>query len=140
MSAPKTAVGASLTAVVVLIAVNGSAFFASLSAGWEFASRVLQQMPLGLSSFLLGMAVGVATMGFLRRFIPESKTKRQDLMHFRLALIELISMAAAYMVVWVQNQTLLGGILAVFAALLVSVIYRLIAAIGSAVARRVTLG
>ncbi len=132
--APKTAATISITAVVLLLAANGTALFTSLQAGWDFALRIGEQMPMGLGAFLLGLSLGCAMMAFLRRFIPESP--RKDLMHLRLALIELLSMAAAFAVIYVQQPTLLGGILGAFAGLLVSVTYRLVAALGALVMRR----
>lgn len=132
--APKRAATISITAVVLLLAANGTALFTSLQAGWDFILRIVQQMPLGLGAFLLGLALGCAMMAFLLRFIPESA--RKDLMHLRLAMIELLSMAAAFAVIYAQQATLLGGILGAFAGLLVSVTYRLVAALGALVMRR----
>lgn len=127
--APKTAVGISIGAVVVLLAANGSALFTSLQAGWDFVLRVTQQMPLGGWSVLLALALGAAVMGFLRRNIPEPE--RKDMMHLRMALIEVVSLASAFAVVFLLLPTLLGGIVGALCGLSVSVAYRVLAAAGN---------
>ena len=134
--APKTAATLSITAVVVLLAANGTALFTSLQAGWDFVLRIVQQMPLGLGTFLLGLSLGCAMMAFLRRFIPETPDELKDRMHLRMFLIELVSMGAAFAVIYVQQATLMGVILGAFAGLLVSVTYRLAVALGAVIMRR----
>jgi hypothetical protein len=137
MSAPKTAVSVSLAALAGVIVAKGPELFTTLTAGVDFLARASERTPLGFASFTIGLAVGVASMGFLRRFIPEPK--RRDLMHVRMAFIELIPMAAAFFSVWLQKPDLLGAIIACLAALVVSVVYRILAAIGSTIARRWTI-
>lgn len=137
MSAPKTAVSISLAAIAGVVIAKGPELFTTLTAGVDFLVRASEKTPLGFASFIIGLAVGVAAMGFLRRFIPEPK--RRDLMHVRMAFIELVPMVAAFFSVWLQKADLLGAIIACLAALLVSVVYRVLAAIGSAFARRWTL-
>lgn len=136
MSAVKGAVGISLTAVVVLIAANGKDFFASLMAGWEFLLLVVDKTPLGLASFLLSCVMGVVVMGALRRWLPEMDSR--DHMHWRMAFIEMASAAAAFFVLWFQTGTMLGMILAVVTGLSISIIYRVLAAIGALIMRKLS--
>lgn len=137
MSAPKTAVSISLAAVAGVMIAKGPELFTTLTAGVDFLVRAAERTPLGFASFIIGLAIGVAAMGFLRRFIPEPA--RRDLMHLRMAFIELVPMAGAFLSVWLQKPDLLGAIVATLAALLVSVTYRVFAAIGSAILRRYTV-
>jgi len=130
------AVGLSLGTVVVLIAANGEKFFASLRAGWEFLILVVGKSPLGLSSTLMACAMGVAVMGFLRRWLPEFE--RRDYMHWRMVFIELASGIAAFFTLWMQNKTMLGMMLATVVGLSISILYRVVAAISGLIAQKFT--
>ena len=133
-TAAKSAAWGTVTALVVLVAANGVAFFDSLRAGWVFVTEITSKMPLGLGSFLLAWLLGATMMGFLRRWIPEPA--RRDYMHWRMFFIEITSAAAAFLACWLQTRTLLGMILGLTAGLSISLIYRVLAAIGSALVRR----
>lgn len=126
--------GVSLTTIVVLIAANGERFAASLKAGWEFLILVASKTPLGLGAFLLSWVLGAFLMGFLRRWLPEMA--RRDLMHWRMAFIELVSALAAFSVCYAQIPTMLGLIFGTIAGLSVSIIYRIGAAIGGLIVRK----
>ena len=95
-------------------------------------------MPLGAAWFGAAVVAGMALMHVLRRFIPD--TRRADLMHLRLTFIELASMLASFFVYWLNDKTLIGAVGGLTAAALVSVAYRALASVLSALARRVTLG
>lgn len=135
-AAVKSTVTISLTAVVVLVAAQGKEFFASLMAGWEFLLLVVGKTPLGLASFLLACVMGTVVMGALRRWLPEMQSR--DRMHWRMAFIELASAAAAFFTLWYQTKTMLGMMLAVVAGLSISIIYRIVAAIGGLVMRKLS--
>lgn len=135
-AAVKGTVTVSLTAVVVLVAANGKEFFASLMAGWEFVLLVAGKTPLGLGAFLLSWLLGAVLMGFLRRWLPEMA--RRDLMHWRMAFIELVSASAAFFACYAQIPTMLGMLFGAIAGLSVSIIYRVGAAILGLIFRKLT--
>lgn len=130
----------SLTAGGLILAViaNGPELFVMLTAGVDFLSYSAQKMPLGASWFVASLVAGMALMHVLRRFIPD--TRRQDLMHLRLTFIELTSMMAAFFVYWLNDKTLIGAVGGLAASALVSIVYRAVAGVCSAISRRVTLG
>lgn len=135
-SVAKNAAWGTATALVVLVAANGVEFFESLRAGWVFVTEVTAKMPLGLGSFLLAWLLGACLMGFLRRWIPVPE--HRDLMHLRMFFIEISSATAAFLACWLQTRTLLGMILGITAGLSISIIYRVLAAAGSALVRKVS--
>lgn len=129
MSAPaKTAgaVGVSLSALVVLVATQGEGLFSTLTAGFNWLMLVVDKMPIGVASFFVALVMGVSVMGALRRWIPD--TKRNDLMHLRLAFIEAASALAAFFTVWAQQKTLMSTMFAIIAGLSISIVFRLCAA------------
>lgn len=128
--------GVSIGTIVVLIATNGERFAASMKAMWEFVLLVVGKTPLGLGAFLLAWVLGVVLMGFLRRWLPEMV--RRDLMHWRMAFIELVSASAAFAVCYAQIPTMLGMIFGTIAGLSVSIIYRIGAAIGGLIMRKLS--
>lgn len=138
MSAPaKTAgaVGVSLSALVVLVATQGEGLFATLTAGFNWLMLVVDKMPIGVASFFVALVMGVSVMGALRRWIPD--TKRNDLMHLRLAFIEAASALAAFFTVWAQQKSLMSTLFAVIAGLSISIVFRLCAALWDLIYKKV---
>lgn len=121
--------GISLLVVMGAFAANGEKLFASLTAGWQWLMLVVDKMPLGILSFALALAVGCGVMGLLRRIWP-ANGESQSAMHLRLAVIEITSIAAAFVTGWTQQATLMGGLFSLIAGLGVSVSYRLFASLG----------
>lgn len=139
MSAAKTTAGTiSVSAVVLLLATNGEELFTALKAGWEFVSLVTKEMPFALGSVLLGWAIGVGLLAYLRHAFPAPSAGAK--MHLRLALVEPFAMFMAWAVVFVQAKNLTGGLVGLLAALLVPWTYRILAALGSALKRNWSVG
>lgn len=129
------AVGVSLSAIVVLVATQGEGLFATMTAGFNWLMLVVEKMPIGVASFFVAIVMGVSVMGALRRWIPESK--RNDLMHLRLAFIEAAAALAAFFTVWVQQKSLMSTMFAVIAGLSISIVFRLCAAMWDVICERI---
>lgn len=138
MKAAGTAVSLTAGGLILAAISNGEELFTMLRAAVDFLSYSATKMPLGAAWFGAALVAGMALMHVLRRFIPD--TRRQDLMHLRLTFIELTSMLASFFVYWLNDKTLIGAVGGLAASALVSVAYRAVASLLSALARRVTLG
>ena len=110
----KSLFGASLAGLFALFAMNGEEFFASCKAAWLFLLHMTSSAPLGLSSFVLALALGVVTQASLHHWIP-----RWDNRAMRQFVIESTALAVGVGVMWLQLHSLDGlllGLLAGFMA------------------------
>lgn len=119
-----------ITAVVTLFATHGSAFFDAMSAGWLFLLKMTEGAPLGLTSFLLALALGVASQPFLHRWVPRLKCPLS-----REFIIESAALLIGVGVMWAQLRTLPALLLGLLAGLSAPYAYKGVAAVAGLVAR-----
>lgn len=115
----KSAIGSVLFGVVYLFAAHGKAFFEAMQAGWLLVLRLASDAPLGLTSFLLAVALATASHAFLVRWLP---TLRCPLS--REFLIESAALAVGVGVMWVQMPTLPSLMLGTLAGLVAPYLYK----------------
>lgn len=132
--------GVSLLVIGTWVVANGEKLGAVATVFWKWLLMVFAEMPASWASLLAGWGCGLAVMYALRRWIPDPGMGRRW-NNTRMALIELTSGAAAFMVVAMQvpsvEKAFLPLVFALIVALTVSASYRIIGAIAELVARRV---
>jgi hypothetical protein len=131
----KSTIGVSLAGFIIILAANGAAFFEALQAGWLFLLKLGASAPLGLSSFLLALAMAVAAQPFLRKWLPQHVRCIES----REFLIESIALAIGIGVMYGQLRTLNGLLLGILAGLLAPYLQKGIAML-VALSLRATVG
>jgi hypothetical protein len=137
MKAPTAAIGLSAGAIAAFLIANGEPLVAFLQKLVELLSGIAGKSSVGFWSVPVGLIVGWLMTWFLRTKIPDSRI--QWVMHLRMLVIELLPMAACFLVVTALLDTRLGAILGLATAMFTSLTYRVVAACGSAIARRIYL-
>lgn len=109
-----TITSATVIAVLGAIALNGGKLVEVATGAWLFLLKLSETAPLGLSSFLLALALGVASRPFLLHYLPAMPCKAS-----REFVIDLSALVIGVGVMFAQLRTLNGlllGLLAGFAA------------------------
>lgn len=109
---------AGIGAALALIAANAGKLLEAATGSWLFLLKLSETAPLGLSSFLLALALGVASRPFLLRYMPTMPCHVS-----RDFLIDSAALVIGFAVMFGQLRTLNGallGLLAGFAAPLVA--------------------
>lgn len=113
-----TITGASIGAAVGLIVANGAKLLEIGQGTWLFLLNLSETAPLGLSSFLLALALAVASRPFLLSYLPAMPCHVS-----RDFVIDTAALVIGFGVMYGQLRTLNGallGLLAGFAAPLVA--------------------
>lgn len=131
----KSAAWSAVFGVVYLFAAHGKAFFEAMHAGWLFFVKVTSDAPLGLSSFLLALALATASQPFLTRWMPALKCPLS-----REFLIESAALVIGLGVMWAQLRTLPALMLGTLAGLLAPYLHKGLHALVSLTARAIRGG
>lgn len=110
----KSTIGISAAAAFVLFAQYGKPFFVALDGAFRFLFKLADQAPLGVSSFVLALALAVGVQPLL--FTAFKQMRCPESQEFAVMALALV---VAVAVMWVQLHTLQGlllGLLAGFAA------------------------
>lgn len=105
-------------AVLGAVALNGGKPVEVATGAWLFLLNLSKTAPLGLSSFLLALALAVASRPFLLRYLPAMPCHAS-----REFVIDTVALLTGFAVMFGQLRTLNGallGLLAGFAAPLVA--------------------
>lgn len=121
----KSAFGISAGGLIVLLATNGAALGEALLGLWLVLLKFSETAPLGLTSFLLALALAIGCQHPLRRFVPHW---RND--HLRELAIESVALGVGILVMRVQMPELLGLMLGGVAGFMAPYLYKLLAALG----------
>ena len=119
----KAVTGASLIGLVAVFAMYGKQFWESALGAWLFLLKITETAPLGLASFFTALLLGTLLNLALRRWVPLSRNPE-----FRSAALEVISLAGAVLVAWVQLHTLNGLLFGILAGLMAPLLARTCAA------------
>jgi len=109
-----TITSAGLVALLTAVAMNGDKVLQVIIGTWLFLLKLSETAPLGLSSFLLALALAITSRPFLLRYLPPMPCHQS-----RDFVVDLIALAIGFGVMFAQLRTLDGallGILAGFAA------------------------
>jgi hypothetical protein len=109
-----TITSAGLVALLTAVAMNGDKVLQVVVGTWLFLLKLSETAPLGLSSFLLALALAITSRPFLLRYLPPMPCRQS-----RDFVVDLIALAIGFGVMFAQLRTLDGallGILAGFAA------------------------
>jgi hypothetical protein len=143
VSAPKVATGAAVTtaiAILAAVAASGEKAVGTVKAGYLVLQSMGKDLPVGVYSVLLGLAVGLGLLWNLRRAIPEPMgPARRGSMHMRVLLVDMLAQLATVAAIWLQLRSLNGALIGLAAALLVPWLYRGFAAFLSWAGRRYSL-
>lgn len=113
-----TFTSAGFIAIFAAVALNGKQVIEVALGAWLFLINISQSAPMGLSSFLLALALAIVSRPFLQRYTPTWKCPAS-----RDFVIDFAALAIGFGVMYGQLRTLNGallGILAGFAAPLIS--------------------
>lgn len=121
----KSTLGISIGGLLVLIATNGPALAEALNGLWLVLLKFSETAPLGLSSFLLSLALGVASQPFLRRWMPALRCPLS-----RDFLIDSSAIVIALAVMLAQMRSLQGWMLGLLAGFMAPHVFRGLAALG----------
>lgn len=135
---PTAAIGLSAGAIAAFVLANGEPLVAFLEKLVSLLSGIAGKSSAGFWAPALGLVIGWLMMWFLRVKIPD--TRIQWVMHVRMLVIELLPMAACFLVVTTLLNTPLGAILGLASAMLTQLTYRVVAAVAAAIGRRVMIG
>lgn len=122
----KSTLGISIAGLLVLIATNGAALAEALQGLWLVMLKFSDTAPLGLSSFLLALALAVVSQPFLRKWMPHLRCPMS-----RDFLIESAALAIALAVMLAQVRDLKGWMLGLLAGFMAPYVFKGLAAIGS---------
>lgn len=114
----KTITWSGIAAAAALIAANGAKVIEVALGVWLFLLKLTETAPLGLASFALALALGVASRPFLLRYLPATPCRTS-----RDFIVDASALVIGLGVMFVQLRTLNGallGLLAGFAAPLVA--------------------
>ncbi len=118
MNRTSTITAAGFAAVLAAIALNGARILEVASGAWLFLLNLSATAPLGLVSFLLALALGVASRPFFLHYLPPMPCKAS-----RDFVIDASALVIGVGVMFAQLRTLNGlllGLLAGFAAPLIA--------------------
>jgi hypothetical protein len=121
----KSTLGISAAGLLVLLAANGAALVAAAGGAWTFLLTLAHTAPLGLSSFALALALGIAVQPFLRKWLPDLGCHAS-----REFLIESAALTIGILVMWGQLRTLGGLLLGILAGLMAPYAQKGLAAVG----------
>ena len=137
----KTVTGVTLAGVLALIttlAANGKGFAEGLNAMWLFLVNLAETAPLGLSSFVLAIALAVGAQAALARWLPLFRCPVS-----RELVMDLAAFVIGFGVMWVQTRAqtdpsdrLSGMLLGALAGFLAPYVFKGIAAVVAIAARR----
>jgi hypothetical protein len=120
----KSMLGISLAGFLVLLASNGAALVDAAGGAWTFLLTLAHTAPLGLSSFVLALALGIAAQPFLRKWLPALQCHAS-----REFIVESVALAIGIAVMWVQLRSLSGLLLGILAGLLAPYVQKGFAAV-----------
>jgi hypothetical protein len=120
----KSTLGISVAGLFVLVATHGAAFFEVMQGAFAFLVTLAKDAPMGLSSFLLALALATASQPFLRHAV---KTLRWPWVSD--FLFEVAALVIGFGVMWGQLRTLSGALLGILAGLLAPLLFKAIKAI-----------
>lgn len=109
---------AGVVAILGALALNGGKLVEVATGAWLFLLKLSATAPLGLSSFLLALSLGVASRPFLLHYLPPMPCKAS-----RDFVIDASALVIGCGVMFAQLRTLNGlllGLLAGFAAPLIA--------------------
>jgi hypothetical protein len=123
----KSTLGVSLAGLIVLLATNGAALVNAALGAWQFLLTLADTAPLGLSSFVLALALAVAAQPFVRKWIAP----RVACLASREFVIESAALVIAIAVMWIQTRDLSGLLLGILAGFAAPYVQKALAALGA---------
>lgn len=123
----KSTLGISAAGLLVLLAANGAALVDAALGAWQFLLTLADTAPLGLSSFVLALALAVAAQPFVRKWIAP----RVGCVPSREFVIESAALAIAVVVMWIQTRDLSGLLLGILAGFAAPYVQKALAALGA---------
>lgn len=126
----KSTIGISGAGLFALVALHGAKVAEALHGFSLFLFKLVEDAPLGVSSFALAVALAVATQPFLRKWLPVMPCRQS-----REFVIESAALAVGFGVMFGQMPTLLGALLGVLAGLLSPYLQKGVAAVVGLIAR-----
>ena len=127
--AVQSTLGISVAGLLVLLATNGAALIEAFHAAWLFMLALSKDAPLGLSSFVLAVALSVAVQLFVRRHWPARCAASRALG------VDVIGIVVAFLAVWLQLRTSFGMLLALLAGFVSPTVSRGVSALASLLRR-----
>lgn len=129
-----TVTGVTLAAVLAVlgwVATNGKAFADGMMAVWLFFVHMSETAPMGLSSFLMAMALAVGAQAAVARWMPLFKcATSRDL------VTDLVAFAVGFVAMWAQMPNMKGIMLGTLAGFVSPYVFKSVTAVGAMVLRR----
>lgn len=123
--------GAGFPALLVLFAMHGEKFAASMGASFDFLFKLTTDAPFGLASFVLALGVAVAAQAFAARFAAQLPCPRSAEL-----CTALLGLVAGFAAMYAQLPTVRGMLLAIMAGCGSPFVYLAIAAAVGAIRRK----
>lgn len=122
----KAVSAASVAGLFVLFAAHGEAFFRGALGAWKFLQAISENANLGIGAFFWAIAFSTLLQLALRRWVPEGRNR-----HARTLIGDLLALAVAVHVGWLQLPGRNGVMIGLLAGLSAPLLTRIVLAIAT---------